>query len=244
MTDSKVILVTGASSGLGRACAERLLHDGYRLVVIGRNELALRSLPGLSQDDVIVADLTEPTAAKMITDRLKTLQLSLAGCVMAAGVHSLRPVQMESFIGISKPWVANVQGTLALLAGLVKARLFVRGASVVLFSSAAARTGAPAAVAYAASKGAIEAATFSLATELAPLGVRVNAIAPGLIRTPMSEEFLTKFTSEQTANLDARHILGPGTPADVSGPVAFLLSSDARWITGTILPVDGGFSIS
>ena len=240
----KTILVTGASSGLGRACAERLIRDGVKVIAIGRNEANLRSIQGISPEDIYIADLLQPDEIKRIVEDLKSSNRTVQGCVLAAGIHSFRPILLENFAETGKPLASNVQSPLALVATLVRSRVLARGASVVMFSSAAARIGSPIAVAYAASKGAIEAATYSLAVELAPQGIRVNAVAPGLIRTPMSEGFLSKLTSEQIARIEGRHVLGPGSPDDVSGPVAFLLSDDARWVTGAVLPIDGGYSIS
>lgn len=240
----RTVLVTGASSGLGKACAERLIRDGANVIAVGRDRERLLAVEGISLDNVIVADLLQPDDIKRIVDGLKSSQRSLNGCVLAAGVHSFRPIMLENFAEIAKPMASNVLSPLALVAALVKSRALAKGASVVLFSSTAARTGSPIAVSYAASKGAIESATFSLALELAPQGIRVNAVAPGVIRTPMSEGFLSKLTAEQVARLDARHVLGAGSPSDVSGPVAFLLSDDARWVTGAVLPIDGGYSIS
>ena len=238
------ILVTGASSGLGKACAERLIREGANVIAVGRSESTLLTIEGIVQTNIMVADLLQQHEIQKLANELKASQRTLNGCVLAAGVHSFRPIMLESFAGSGKPMASNVQSPLALIASLVKSRLLARGASIVLFSSAAARTGSPLAVAYAASKGALESATYTLALELAPQAIRVNAVAPGVIRTPMSNGFLSKLTAEQVARLDSRHVLGPGSPADISGPVAFLLSDDARWVTGTVLPVDGGFSIS
>jgi NAD(P)-dependent dehydrogenase (short-subunit alcohol dehydrogenase family) len=122
--------------------------------------------------------------------------------------------------------------------------MVAKGGSVVLFSSAAARKAGAGAASYAASKGAIEAATYALALELASQRIRVNAVSAGVVRTPMSEGFLSKLTAEQLSALEARHPMGLGAPKDVVGPVMFLLSDQARWITGTVLPVDGGYSIA
>jgi NAD(P)-dependent dehydrogenase (short-subunit alcohol dehydrogenase family) len=83
-----------------------------------------------------------------------------------------------------------------------------------------------------------------LAVELAALNIRVNAVAPGVVRTPMSEAFLSKLTADQLIALETRHPMGLGMPDDVAGPVLFLLSKEARWITGIVLPVDGGYAIA
>lgn len=239
----KKILLTGASSGIGRACAVRLAAAGAHIIAVGRNVSALRDL-GLATEQIYSVDLADEAAVKALIPRLKAEVGALDGCVFAAGKHTFRPLMMESFNDIYRPWTINVQSCLGFLAQLIKGRLIVKGGSLVLFSSAAARTAGAGAVSYAASKGAIEAATFALALELNSQKIRVNAVAPGVVRTPMSEAFLSKLTPEQLTALEARHPMGLGTPDDVAGPVLFLLSGDARWITGIVLPVDGGYAIA
>jgi NAD(P)-dependent dehydrogenase (short-subunit alcohol dehydrogenase family) len=245
MTDfsKKTVLVTGASSGIGRACALRLVSSGANVVAVGRNEAALRAL-GLAAAKIFTLDLLDEAAVKAFVLHLKTDIGLLDGCVLAAGVHAFRPFAMESFSDIYRPWAINVQSCLGLLALLTKGRLIAKGGSIVLFSSAAARMAATGASSYAASKGAIESATRALATELAGQRIRVNAVSPGVVSTPMSEGFLGKLTAGQLIALEARHPLGFGTPDDVADPVLFLLSNDARWITGSVLSVDGGYSIT
>jgi NAD(P)-dependent dehydrogenase (short-subunit alcohol dehydrogenase family) len=90
----------------------------------------------------------------------------------------------------------------------------------------------------------LEAASATLALELGSTGMRVNTVAPGVVKTPMSDAFIEKLTPEQRARVESHHPMGFGSPEDVSGPVAFLLSEDARWINGAVLPVDGGYSIA
>ncbi len=239
----KRILVTGASSGIGRACVLQLLSSGAHVFVVGRNGAALATL-GLPSNQIYVADLTDEAGVKAIVVRLKSEPGSLDGCVLAAGIHTFRPLILETYVDIRRPWETNTQSCLGFLAHLLKARLLARGGSVVLFSSAAARKAGAGAVSYASSKGAIESATYALALELASQRIRVNAVSAGIVRTPMSEGFMSKLTAEQRASLEARHPMGLGEPDDVAGPALFLLSNAARWVTGVVLPVDGGYSIA
>jgi NAD(P)-dependent dehydrogenase (short-subunit alcohol dehydrogenase family) len=245
MTDfaGKKILITGASSGIGRACALQLAALGAHIVAIGRNQATLADL-GLPSATTYAIDLADEPSVKALMPRLKAEVGPLDGCVLAAGLHTFRPLMMESFADIHRPWSINVQSSLGILALLLKGRLIAKGGSIVLFSSAAARKAGAGAVSYAASKGAIEAATSALALELASQKIRVNAVSPGVVRTPMSQGFLSKLTAEQLSALEARHPMGIGLPEDVAGPVLFLLSSEARWITGVVLPVDGGYAIA
>jgi NAD(P)-dependent dehydrogenase (short-subunit alcohol dehydrogenase family) len=97
-------------------------------------------------------------------------------------------------------------------------------------------------VVYAAAKGALISACRSAAVEFAPRRIRVNVVAPGVVETPMSQAWLQNLTSEQLAAVKQRHLLGFGEPVDVATAIAFLLSEQARWITGTTLVTDGGFS--
>jgi NAD(P)-dependent dehydrogenase (short-subunit alcohol dehydrogenase family) len=239
----KTIVITGASSGIGRSCATRLAQEGANLVLVCRNQAALQDSAPERVSKVCVCDLTNEDAVKSFVSELKQEIGPVYGWVLSAGIHDLRPLMMESTRSLWNMWAVNVQGSLGLLAVALKSRLLVRGGSVVLFSSAAAHVSGAGLVSYAASKGAIEAATRALALELAPSKIRVNAIAAGVVRTPMSERYLSKLSADQVGKLEADHPFGFGQPEDIAGPVSFLLSEDARWITGSVLVVDGGYSV-
>ena len=116
------------------------------------------------------------------------------------------------------------------------------GASVVLISSTAAIRGTAGTSVYSASKGAVLAATRSLAVELSARNVRVNSLVPGVVDTPMSENFLSSLKSDQKEEIVQAHLLGVGQPEDIANSAVFLLSAKSKWITGTGLVVDGGLS--
>jgi NAD(P)-dependent dehydrogenase (short-subunit alcohol dehydrogenase family) len=232
------ILITGASSGLGKSCAERMVKEGAQIIQIGRNKETL------NPDHVAYAcDLTDEAAIKATLAQIKTEHGPIDGWVLAAGSQDVRPLMMESASTLQGAFANNVLTSLGLLAQALKARLVQKGGSIILFSSAATHSGGAGLVGYAAVKGALEAATRSLALELATHKIRVNSIAPGVIRTPMSEKYMAKLTPEQIARIETAHPLGFGTPEDVASAVKFLLSDDSRWITGSTLMIDGGLSI-
>jgi NAD(P)-dependent dehydrogenase (short-subunit alcohol dehydrogenase family) len=115
------------------------------------------------------------------------------------------------------------------------------GASIVLMSSVAAYRGQIGMALYSASKGAVDAATRSLACELAPRGIRVNSLVTGAVKTEMHERTATAMPAEALAQYEAKHLLGFGEPADVAAVAAFLLADASRWVTGANWVVDGGY---
>jgi NAD(P)-dependent dehydrogenase (short-subunit alcohol dehydrogenase family) len=232
------VLITGASSGLGKACAERMAREGAEVILVGRNKETLNA-----DYPHYVCDLTDEAATKAMLSAIKTNIGAIDGWVLAAGSQDIRPLMMESAATLQSAFASNVQSSLGLVGLALKGRMVQRGGSIVLFSSAATHSGGAGLVGYAAMKGALEAATRSLALELASQKIRVNAVAAGIIRTPLSEKYLSKLTAEQIARLEDSHPLGFGTPEDVAGPVRFLLSEDSRWITGSVMMIDGGLSI-
>lgn len=237
--EGRTILVTGATSGLGQSCAHRLREEGASLVLVGRNQAALDEF---TDGRKFTCDVSDESAIRELAAKLKGEGIKLSGCVLAAGTQDIRPLMMETQATLLTTWASNVNGSLGLLASLLKGRLIEKGGSVVLFSSAAVHAGGAGLVSYSAAKGALEGATKSLAMEVAGQKIRVNAVAPGMIPTPMSRKYLSKLSPEQVAAVEAQHPLGFGEPRDVAGPVAFLLSDDARWITGQVLVIDGGLS--
>lgn len=242
----KWVVVSGASAGIGQACAVELSRHGARLVLIGRNE------PGLTQTvselegeghETVRLDLTSVPAIGAEILRIATKVGRLYGLCHAAGVVATSPLSTSTVDVVQSMMSVNV------LAGLELARAVTRrnvmepeGGSLVFLSSIYGKVGAAGETGYCATKGAIAAAVRAMAIELARRRIRVNSISPGLVKTPMTDTALSILSSEQVTAIEAKHPLGPGTPADVARAAVFLLAPATTWITGTDLTVDGGYS--
>lgn len=242
----QTILVTGASSGIGRASALRLAQEGGRIVLVARNVPRLeKTCTELAGGGHVVrpCDVTNEAAVIEMTNELRKEVGALNGVVHCAGIHWLRPLQITDSESLQEMLASHIVSSIALTRAVVTRRLASKeGCSVVWLSSAAALKGGAGTVAYAAAKGALISAARALAVELARRKIRINVIAPGVVHTPQSEAFLSKLPPEQVQAIAQKHLLGLGEPEDIAAVVAFLLSEDARWITGTTIVADGGLT--
>lgn len=241
--DGKVILVTGVTSGIGLGAAEYLAQEGATILGVGRNEDTLKAtlskMPGTTHG--LVADVSDESCIDLIARAGKSLG-GLSGAVLCAGVHDIRPFKManaEHFIDAFRSNVVTATNCTRAVAKSVAPG----GASVIWFSSLAATKATAGFAAYAASKAAVTAAARVAALELAKSKIRVNVISAGVVNTSMSQKWTSPLSEDQKADLERSHLLGIGEPKDIAGPIAFLLSDEARWITGTTLVVDGGLSV-
>jgi NAD(P)-dependent dehydrogenase (short-subunit alcohol dehydrogenase family) len=244
--DGRAVVVTGASQGLGRACAEALSAHGARVVLVGRREAALaEARAGLSGEghSTLVLDLNQLDRIGPAIAELRERAGLLYGLCHAAGVTATHPVSVTSPEIVRAMMTVNVQAALEIARALVRREVMdPSGGSVLFLSSIYATVGVAGQTAYSASKGALNAAARAMATELARRRVRVNTLSPGLVRTPMTDNALGMLSQEQVAEIERRHPLGPGAPSDVAGAAVFLLAPATTWITGIDLVVDGGYS--
>ncbi len=242
----RTILVTGASSGLGRAACVVLSQLGARVIAVGRDEQRLtetaEQLDG-SGHLVRPFDLSHVDEIPKWMKSVAADHGALQGVVHSAGLHLARPLQMLKPDAVKELLQINVTAALMLAKGLRQRGVFEVPASIVFLSSVMGRVGQAGVSAYCASKGAVDAMTRSLALELAPQGIRVNAVAPGQVESEMADQQKQTLTAEQFDRIKAMHPLGLGRPEDVAHAVAFLLADTSRWITGSTLTVDGGYTI-
>lgn len=241
----RVILVTGASSGIGRQTAILLSQLGARTIITGRDPQRLSAtLASLSGDGhrVQQLDLAQGDAIPKWVRSIVAEFGPLGGIVHAAGKQVTSPIRSATDARIDDVLHTNLNSAILLASGLAQKGCAGPSASLVFISSVIAFSGNAGLSLYGASKAALIGATKSLALELAPQKIRVNSIAPAFVETEMLASVRDMMTEEQYAQLEARHPLGFGKPEDVAHAAAFLLADTARWITGTTLVVDGGYS--
>ncbi|MBI3964382.1 MAG: 3-oxoacyl-ACP reductase FabG [Chloroflexi bacterium] len=245
----RVAIVTGGGTGLGRAVALRCAAEGATVVVAGRRAEPLGQVVREieAQGGRALAAPTDVTAGADV-DRLVGRALEQFGrvdsLVNAAGVLTLRaPLGAVPEADWTQMLDVNLTGVYHCCKAALPALSTARGC-IVNFGSVSGMKGVPVNAAYGAAKAGVIQLTKCLAVDYAAAGVRVNVVCPGFVETDMNRHLFAELrTSGQIAALEARHPLGLiGTPDDIANAVLFLLSDEARWITGVVLPVDGGMA--
>jgi 3-oxoacyl-[acyl-carrier protein] reductase len=246
----KTALVTGASRGIGRATASALAEAGAHVLVhYGRSRQEAESLVASLHSkgrraDAIRADLLAPDGATLLAKQVRSIIGDrLDVLVLNAGISKAAPIADYTVGDFDNLFAINVRSPFFLVQQLLP--VLGEGSNIIVISSAVARTVVgkpgledPSILAYASTKGAIETLVKHWAAILGPRGIRVNAVAPGVIDTDMSNFTKTEAGREVTLGMQALKRIGK--PEDVADVVAFLASDAARWITGASIPVDGG----
>jgi len=244
---NKHIVITGASSGIGREVALLVNKLGAKVSLIGRKKDLLESLIQdlqVGENQFYEFDVTNFNDIDNLVSRIVATNGLIDGFVHSAGIEMTRPLKMLKIEHYREVFDINTISALEITKSITKNTNISTNASIIYISSIVGILGQPGKTAYSASKGALIAAAKCLALELAPKGIRVNTILPALVETDMSSKILASLSEEGKNNILKMHPLGFGRPIDIANSAAFLLSSAARWITGSEFLIDGGYSAS
>jgi NAD(P)-dependent dehydrogenase (short-subunit alcohol dehydrogenase family) len=233
------VLILGAAGGIGSALARRLAGQGVKVVLAGRDPARLEALAGETGGTPFVLDATKPAEVEAAAAKAVEVHGRLDGLANCVGSILLKPAHLTS----EEEWDGVVSTNLksAYAAVRAAARAMTGGGSLVLVSSAAARLGLANHEAIAAAKAGVIGLTLSAAATYAPKGIRVNAVAPGLVRTPMTARITGNEAALKAST--ALHALGRvGEPEDVASAIAWLLDPAQSWVTGQVIGIDGGLA--
>ena len=246
LTPESRILVTGASSGIGMAVALLCNQMGAAVIANGRDHTRLQDLKKTcanpEQMHIEPRDLLEDmdTLPQWVAG-LRQKYGKLTGLVCCAGYAAVMPLRAYDRSAAAGIYDIHVHAPLLLARGFAdKRNNSGHGSSIVFLSSAAALAKEAGLAAYGGAKAAVQAATISLSRELAPQGIRINAVAPAMVRTPMSEKYFAMLSPESRDQALAAYPLGIGTPDDIAQAIVFLLGRASKWITGQTIVMDGG----
>jgi NAD(P)-dependent dehydrogenase (short-subunit alcohol dehydrogenase family) len=242
----KTVMVTGASSGIGRATAILFSELQARVILVGRNQERLDATLAAMQGAGHLAKAFDLAHTDEIPKWMQSIAAETGpfdGLVHAAGKQAAMPIRFATDARVDDLVRTNLYSAVMLARGYShKSCRAPAGGSIVFLSSVIAFSGKPAISVYGATKAALVGLTKSLAIEFAPDRIRVNCLAPGFVETEMLAEARSMMTDEQSKMLQDAHPLGFGTPRDVANAAAFLVADTGRWITGSTLVIDGGYS--
>ncbi len=250
MTDSfslkgKTILITGASSGIGRACALECSKAGAFILAFGRDEdrlaESISSLEG--EGKAFSVELTNTDEVDEVMKELENNGVKIDGVIHSAGISTTLPLRMITPDKIQPLFDVNVSSAIYLSKWVTRKKMVPEnGSSIVFLSSVMGSVGEAGKTIYSITKGAVLAASRSMAVELASKSIRVNCISPGVVESPMSENAVYSRNESARKKIADLHPLGLGKPEDVANAAIYLLSDASGWVTGTNLFVDGGYT--
>jgi NAD(P)-dependent dehydrogenase (short-subunit alcohol dehydrogenase family) len=232
----KTILVTGASSGIGKEIAIQCANEGANVIITGRdNNRLLETLNQISLGNSVICDLNNEEEITQLVQSLPELD----GVVFCAGIVEFIPVRLINLKKINNIFTTNFNSQAILTQQLLKFKKIKPNSSLVYISSISSKVGVVGTALYASTKAALNAFVRVTASELSNQKIRVNSVCPGTVITPMGEKAIN-----MSEGIENYYPLGLGKPIDVAGPSIFLLSDASKWITGTELVLDGGLTLT
>lgn len=245
--EGKVVIVTGASSGIGAQCAIDCSKMGAKVVLVARNEERLRQTLSLMEGEghcVLPLDLSTSTGLKEAIKEVVGKVGKINGVVNCAGMSSVTPLKLVTDEWLDQFFRTNVYSALNLSKEVTRVGNYDKenGCSIIFLASIMGLCGEKCKTMYSATKGALIAAARSMACELAKNKVRVNVVSPGAIETPINAKLPHMADPELRKELESKHLLGLGECADIANACIYLLSDAAKWVTGQNFIVDGGYT--
>ncbi|MBN2165699.1 MAG: SDR family oxidoreductase [Marinilabiliaceae bacterium] len=242
----KKILISGASSGIGRECAIFCSKIGATLIIIGRDKSRLQntldSLSGKNHIQLLL-DITDFESLESVISKAIENIGKIDGFLHCAGIESTVPLRSMNAKKYRELFSVNTISALELSRIISKKKnINPNGASFIFISSVMGILGASGKVGYCSSKSALISASKAMAVELAPKKIRVNCVLPGMVETEMTKKMILELPTESAKEIKTKHPLGYGETIDIANLCAFLLSDLSKWITGTELVIDGGYS--
>ncbi len=240
-----IAIVTGGGSGIGFAIAEKFVGNKITTIIIGRNKEKLKNAKAKLGElcSTISFDLNDLSAIPVLVKKILKEYGKIDILVNNAGINLKKEFTEVTDAEFHKVIQTNVEAIFTLSREVSKPMIENKSGSIINISSMASQYGLPKVIAYSASKGAIESMTRAMAVELSPKGIRVNCIAPGFIATEMSANALNN-DKERKSKVLSRTPMGVlGSPSDIGDAALFLASPSSSFITGIVMPVDGGNSI-
>lgn len=241
----KNIIITGASSGIGKEIAKLCVENGANVGLLGRNEEALKDLVNSftnGNNHFLACDLGEIDFEVKFISFLNHFT-KVDGFVHSAGAEITKSLSITKALDFIDNFQLNVISGF-MISKIISNRKYLNATtSYVFISSVMSIVGQPGKVVYSSSKGALVSGARSMALELIPKNIRVNVISPGMVNTPMSNKMTSRLPAEAVEEIHKLHPLGIGSPLDVANAAYFLLTDASTWITGINLIVDGGYTL-
>ena len=244
--EGKTILITGASSGIGRQCAIDCSRMGAKVVVVARNEDRLNETISYLHGEghrKYSYDLSDCDGIKDLISMIVAENGKLGGLICAAGIEKTAPTKLLRPTDYEELFKINTLSAFEMAKHVTSIRNFNQKGGVVFISSITSIIARKGTAAYSASKGALVSGARVMAEELSKRDIRVNCLSPGTILTPMMQDYLSQLSEEDYKKRIDGFPLGLGKTTDVSNACIFLLSDAARWITGQNIIIDGGYTI-